>query len=225
MIKHLAWIVLLGSALGAAHAEEPAAHGGVPLESLTPPGMQRLSIEAPSAPDRSVRLSYGSEASVRVRVEVLIGRDGAEARAALEDWRRALVRPPGAVELGDGGYGEGPLWGWVRDNVFAAVRIVDGEADGAAIAAHVDEAVKAAPAGEATAAAVPDRVYDDGQPGETPLPLSFPAGLVAASVRVCGPGYARRTRDGWVLVRTDPGAVTVRVLGVDALLRVTRGAR
>ena len=224
-MKFLVWILLLGMVPAAADADEPAAHGGVPLESLTPPGMQRLSIEAPSAPDRPVRLTYGAEASVEVRVEVLVGRDGAEARAALEDWKRTLVRSPAAVELADGGYGEGPLWGWVRDNVFVAVHLVDGQADAAAIAAHVDEAVKAAPAGEATAAAVPDRVYDDGQPGETPLPLSFPAGLVAASVRVCGPGYARRTRDGWVLVRTDPGAVTVRVLGVDALLRVTRGAR
>ena len=70
-MKFLVWILLLGMVPAAADADEPAAHGGVPLESLTPPGMQRLSIEAPSAPDRPVRLTYGAEASVEVRVEVL----------------------------------------------------------------------------------------------------------------------------------------------------------
>ncbi|MBI5489405.1 MAG: hypothetical protein HY905_18880 [Deltaproteobacteria bacterium] len=222
-MKNLAWIILLGLAPAGALADGPAAHGGVPLDTLTPSGMQRLSIEAPAAAGRPVGLTFGEAGTPEVRMEVFIGRDGAEARAVLEDWRRTLVRPPPEAELGDGGYGEGPLWGWVRDNVFVAVQRVAGEADAEAIAARVDEAVKAAPAGAATAAVIPERVLDDAQLGDDPLPLPLPSGLVAARVQVCGPGYARSTRDGWVLVRTDPGVVTVRVLGVDDRLRVTRG--
>jgi hypothetical protein len=98
---------------------------------------------------------------------------------------------------------------------------VAGDADAAAIAAQADAAIQAAPPGEPAAGHVSDQAYDDAQLGDRPLPIVFPDELIAASVSVCGPGYARHTADGWVVVRTGPGAITVRVTGVDDHLRTT----
>ena len=213
----LAWLVP-----AAVFAGEPVIRGGVPVEALTPAGMQRLSVEAPTAAGRPVRLSFGASGTAEVVMEVLVAADAAGARAALDDWKRTLQLVPPAEALGDAGYGGGSTHGFVRDNVFAMVRRVAGEADAAAIAAQVDAAIQAAPAGEPTLDAMPTQAFDDAQLGADPVPLAFASGLIAANVSVCGPAYARRTAAGWVLVRTGPGAVTVRVTGVDAFLRVTR---
>jgi hypothetical protein len=213
----LAWLVPVAVSAG-----EPVVHGGVPVEALTPVGMQRLSIEAPSAAGRPVRLSFGASGTAEVVMEVLVASDAAGARAALDDWKRTLQHAPPAEALGDAGYGGGATHGFVRDNVFAMVRRVAGEADAAALAAQVDAAIKNAAAGDPSLAAVPVQSFDDAQLGEAPVPLAFASGLIAANVSVCGPAYARRTAEGWVLVRTGPGAVTVSVTGVDAFLRVTQ---
>jgi hypothetical protein len=213
----LAWLVP-----AAVFAGEPVIHGGVPVDALTPAGMQRLSIEAPTAAGRPVRLSFGASGTAEVVMEVLVAADAASARAALDDWKRTMQLAPPGEALGDAGYGGGTTHGFVRDNVFAMVRRVAGEADAAAIAAQVDAAIKNAPAGDPTLAAVAVQSFDDAQLGADPVPLAFASGLIAANVSVCGPAYARRTAAGWVLVRTAPGAVTVRVTGVDVFLRVTR---
>ena len=208
-------------AASTALAGEPVVRGGVPLDSLTPEGLQRLSVAAPASGARPVRLVFGTADAPQVLMDVLVAPGADAARAALEDWRRTVVQPPSAEPLGDVGYGAGPLHAFARDNVFVAVHRVAGDADAQAIAAQADAAIQDAPAGRPTASPVPDQQFDDAQLADRPLPIVFPAELVAAAVSVCGPGYARRTTDGWVVVRSGPGLVTVRVVGVDRLLRST----
>jgi hypothetical protein len=215
-------IALVLFVAAAASAGEPVVRGGVPVDSLTPAGMQRLSVVAPTAVGRPVRLTFGSADRPEVLIDVLVAPDASTARAALDDWLRTVVNRPGPEALGDVGYGEGTLFGFVRDNVLVAVHKVAGEADAAAIAAQADAAVQAAPAGETQAAGVPEQRFDDEQLGQVPQPIVFPSGWIAANVSVCGPGYARHTAGGWVVVRDGPGVVTVRVTGVDDRLRSTR---
>ena len=205
-------------------AAEPVVHGGVAVDELTPAGMQRLSVTGPTEPDRPVRLVYGRESTPELLVDVRVVADAAGARAALDARWRTVTSPPPEAELGDAGRGDAGLAAFVRDNVFVSVHRVAGEADALAVARAIDAVVVAAPAGSPTAESSERRTYDDAQLGERPVPVEFPAGLLAAQLEVCGPAYARRTADGWVVVRTGPGTVTVRVLGVDRQLRVTTDA-
>jgi hypothetical protein len=221
-MKTTMMMVAVWIAAAAALAGEPVVRGGVAVDSLTPAGMQRLSVVAPSAAGRPARLTFGSADRPEVLLDVLVAPDAFTARAALDDWLRTVVNRPGPAALGDVGYGEGTLFGFTRDNVLIVVHKVAGEADAAAIAAQADAAVRAAPAGETQAAGVPEQRFDDEQLGERPQPIAFPSELIAANVSVCGPGYARRTADGWVVVRNGPGVVTVHVTGVDDRLRATR---
>jgi hypothetical protein len=211
----LVWLVPLAA------AAEPVVHGGVAVDELTPAGMQRLSVTGPTAPDRPVRLVYGRAASPELLVDVLVGRDAEAARAALEARLRTVTSPPPETALGDEGRGDVGFAAFVRDNVFVSVHRVAGEADALAVARAIDAVVVAAPAGTPTAEPSGRQSYDDAQLGERPVPVEFPDGLLAAQLEVCGPAYARRTADGWVVVRTGPGTVTVRVIGVDRRLRVT----
>jgi hypothetical protein len=220
-MRTIALMLLVWSVPGTTVADGPVVHGGVPVDALTPEGLERLSVSAPSAVGRPVRIVYGANDAPQVLMDVLVAADAPRARAAIEEWRRAVVRPPAPAALGDVGYGEGPLQAFARDNVFVAVHRVDGDADAAAIAAQADAAILAAPPGRPTADPVPVRRYEDGQSGAPPLPIEVPEGLLAAGIEVCGKAYARRTPEGWVLVRTGPGPVTVRVIGVDRMLRVT----
>lgn len=211
----LVWLVPLAA------AAEPVVHGGVAVDELTPAGMQRLSVIGPTAPDRPVRLVYGRGTEPELLVDVRVAQDADGARAALEARLRTVTSPPPEVELGDRGLGDAGFAAFVRDNVFVSVHRVAGEADARAVARAIDVVVVVAPAGSPTAARTARRWYDDAQLGERPVAVEFPGELLAAQLEVCGPAYARRTADGWVVVRTGPGTVTVRVLGVDRRLRVT----
>jgi hypothetical protein len=168
-----------------------------------------------------VRLVFGRGTTPELLVDVRVAQDADGARAALAARLRTVTSPPPELELGDEGRGDAGFAAFVRDNVFVSVHRVAGEADALAVARAIDAAVVAAPVGSPTAEPSARRSYDDAQLGERPVPVAFPEGLLAAQLEVCGPVYARRTADGWVVVRTGPGTVTVRVLGVDRRLRVT----
>jgi hypothetical protein len=204
-----------------AAAAEPVVHGGVAVDKLTPAGMQRLSVTAPTEPERPVRLVFGRGTTPELLVDVLVAADPAGARTALDARWRTVSNPPPTATLGDEGRGDAGFAAFVRDNVYVAVHRVAGEADALAVARAIDAVVVASPAGSPTAEPTERRSYDDTQLGERPVPVAFPDGLLAAQLEVCGPAYARRTADGWVVVRTGPGTVTVRVLGVDRRLRLT----
>lgn len=215
------WIGCLVWLAPLAAAAEPVVHGGVDVETLTPAGMQRLSVTAPTEPGRPVRLVYGRGSAPELLVDVRVAPDAAGARAALAARLRAVTSPPPEADLGDAGLGDAGFAAFARDNVFVSVHRVAGDADALAVARAMDAAVRAAPAGAPALAPAERRFYDDAQLGERPVAVEFPEGLLAAQLEVCGPAYARRTAGGWVVVRTGPGAVTVRVLGVDRRLRTT----
>ncbi|MBN1771687.1 MAG: hypothetical protein JXB32_10525 [Deltaproteobacteria bacterium] len=213
LIGCLVWLAPLAA------AAEPVVHGGVAVDELTPAEMQRLSVTAPTEAGRPVRLVYGRGTTPELLVDVRVAADADGARAALAARLRTVTSPPPEAALGDAGLGDAGFAAFVRDNVFVSVHRVAGEADALAAARAMDAVVVAAPEGSPALEPGGRRWYDDAQLGERPLPVEFPQGLLAAQLEVCGPAYARRTGDGWVVVRTGPGTVTVRVLGVDRLLR------
>jgi hypothetical protein len=198
---------------------------GIPVSAVAPEGMALLSITAPPAPDHPVAMAFGDPArgEPSVLADVLVADDAAIARAALEAFLRSTARSlPPRAGVGDVAYGGAGAFGFTRDNVMVVYRSLDGEADAEALAASADAAVLAAPFGSAAAERIPAVELDAGQTGDSPTPLGADDAFLASRPIVDGPGYARRTGEGWVIVRTAEGPIRAEILAVDDRLRVTR---
>ena len=214
----------LALALAAPAIARPVMRQGVPVEALTPVGLERVRVRVPRAEGQPVRLTYAAAGTRRAQVliEVVVGADAEQARVALEHWRHQLARDLPVVDgVGDEAYGTSASIAFVRDNVMVAVRRVDGEADILELATTADAAVMGAPRGRPTPARLEVAVPPTLARGED-VDVAAPSDVLAADVRVEGPARVRRTRDGWRLSRTADGAVRVRMVAVDGLLRVTR---
>jgi hypothetical protein len=198
---------------------------GVPVSAIAPDGMALLSITAPPAADQPIALAFGDpeRGAPSVLADVLVAGDAAIARAALAALLKTSARPlPPRDGVGDAAYGGASAFGFTRDNVMIAYRSLDGEADAEALAASADAAVLAAPFGSAAAERIPAVALGAGQVGDPPTPVFVGAAYLSARPIVDGPGYARRTAEGWVIVRTGDGPIRAEILAVDDRLRATR---
>lgn len=194
---------------------------GVPVDSLTPPQMERVEVDVPEYDGHGVRLWFAPTGAPRatLRVDVLVassGREAADAAAWLEQTVAGELAPlPG---LGDDARGDASIVAFVRDNVFVVVQRVGEAGDARVSAAGLDAAIQAAPRRSAPRAppiAVPALA-------EGTTLLQLPAAILAAHVVATGSASARRTRAGWVLVRRGAAPWTVTVVATDALLRRSR---
>jgi hypothetical protein len=208
----------------------PAADGGAParaglaVSDVAPDGMALLSVAVPPAPGHPVALAFGDpeQGAPAVLADVLVAHDAAAASAALAAFRKGTARPlSDRYGVGDAACGAAAVFGFVRDNVMIVYRSLDGAVDAAALAARADAAVLAAPFGRATADDVAAVASGSGVPGDPPIPVRIDERYLAARVTVDGPGYARRTRGGWVVVRTGDGPLRAEVVAVDDRLRAT----
>lgn len=116
--------------------------------------------------------------------------------------------------------------GFRRANIGVRVQRMRPGHDARAVAAHVDGRILSAPVGAPDPDAVPELTLPpglndaSGQHGDAVVRLS--EGLLAARVRVEGPGYARKTPDGWRIVRTGAGPLRISATRVDLRLVVAR---
>ncbi|GAB4194664.1 MAG: hypothetical protein OHK0013_00100 [Sandaracinaceae bacterium] len=109
-----------------------------------------------------------------------------------------------------------------RANILLVVRSIRRDAnehDARGLAARLVHACDAAPRGRPSAAPLGSLVPAL-QPGERRV-VAVPASLVALRVEADGDGIARRTADGWEIVR-GAGEARFVARGVDPLLRVVR---
>jgi hypothetical protein len=198
---------------------------GVLLGAVAPRGLALLSSSAAPAPEHPAAFVFGDPKTrtPRVVLRALVASDAATARAALRAFAGSSSRGLSAIpDLGDAAYGGGALVGFARDNVLIAYRVLDGSADALTLARAADAAVLAAPVGDPAAAATAETSFGDGRAGDVSRPLPGGAARFATSVALDGPGYARRTGAGWVVVRTGAGPIRARVVGLDEHLRQTR---
>jgi len=215
----LALLVWLAPAAAAAQI------AGVPVDALTPDGLERIDVAVPERASHGVRLTYAAagQATPALRIDVLVAAD-ARAAADAAAWFEQTVAGelPALAGLGDDARGDGGLVALLRDNVFVVVRSIDGRGgDCRARAAAIDATLRAAPRGPATSRArvsVPALA-----PGLTAVQL--PDAVLAAHVAASGSAAARRTRAGWAVLRRGDGAWSVRVLAADRLLRRIEATR
>jgi hypothetical protein len=215
---------IVGMALAAAApaSAKPVTRAGVPVDALTPDGMERLAVRAPSRPGLPVRLTYAGEgaAEPELLVDVVVAADARGAHAALLRFSRGVARELDALPgVGDEAYATPGLVAFARDNVMIAVRRVAGTRDPHAIAVEAEAVVAAAPLGTPDAAPVTARMPSSLRVGRAEA-LSLPDAVLAATVRAVGPAAVRRDAAGWRITRTGPGDVGVEVVAVDELLRV-----
>lgn len=198
-------------------------HGGVLPEQLVPAGLHLVDVTVPAVDARSVHLGLaptGQRTSTHT-LDVDVAADATTARARLTWFRQTVSGEFPAIRgLGDEAYGDAGLLAFVRDNVFVVVRRIAAGGDVAPLAAHIDRAIAAAPAG-ATSASSPSLRLDEIDEGESRA-VQTPADLLAMHLVAEGDAYARRTRTGWVVTRTGPGEYRVRVRVVDQRLRQSR---
>lgn len=193
---------------------------GVPIDALTPEGMERVDVSVPEHEGHGVRLDFAPEGEgeprATLRVDVLVA---PSARAAIEaaDWHeRTITGELAAIPgLGDRARGGPSIVVLVRDNVFVVVRRIAPQVDCVPHAIAIDAALEAAPRGAPRSAlrlAIPPLA-------EGLTPLQLPAGVAGAHVLATGSASARRTRAGWAVVRRGAGPWSVTVHACDALLR------
>jgi len=215
-----------------AAAQGTEARAGVPVVGLVPDGLVLSDVSVPDGPG-AVRLfladaRQGKDGPAAVSVEVLVADDldGAREWVAFQEstvGATGLARVPG---LGDHARGDDGLVLFRRANIGVRVQRMRPGHDARTIAGHVDGHILNAPPGTPDPDAVPELTLpphlNDAtrQDGDAIVRLS--EGLLAARVQVEGPGYARKTSDGWRIVRTGPGPLQVSATRVDLKLVVAR---
>ncbi len=220
MTRRIAIAVVAVAALAAPAFAKPLVRAGVPVDSLTPDGMQRLAVRVPVMDGQPVRLTFGAD-KAEILVDVFVAASADDAREALEHWRHQLSREIDPVAgVGDVAYGSQNLIVFAQDNIMIAVRRVSGAADVPTVAGDALAAVKAAPTGSPTAKVVTARVPELVTGNAEVLTLS--RAVLASRVTADGPATVRKTRAGWRITRRHVGDVSVRVVAVDELLRVSR---
>lgn len=194
---------------------------GVPIERLTPPSMTLVRANVPVDLERPVELAFGRGSQATVLVGVFVANDAARATAMLDHLRETTSGELGVVTgIGSVAAGDRAFVAFVRDNVFALVRSVDGS-DVTAIAAHVDRAILASPRARRVRPSVARFVMPSVQSGAA-RPIAIEGDVLEAYFDVTGDAYVRRTAAGWSLVRSGDGSFTVDAITVDSRLRMSR---
>lgn len=192
-------------------------------EAVAPAGMDRVEVRVPDDPRIPVRLLYAPRGQTRAQVwvDVLVA-DSADDAAARAEWLARTSSSAGlapVADVGDRAWGDGGMVVFVRGETVAAVRVLSDAHDALAIARRVDGALTAARG----AAAPAPRARLEGNPGaDTPARVLFEGDVVGAHVVASGDAYARRSHDGWVVVRTGEGAFEVQAFVAGPDLRVHR---
>jgi len=210
-----ATILLLTAACASAQSTTRA-------DALTPAGLERIEVRAPDHEDIAVRLMYAPPGQQRAEVwmDVVVESSPAHARHRAEQLAsRVAAGLDPRDDVGEAAWGDRGMVVLARGSVAVAIRVIAGGHDALVIAQRVDAALRQAPAGSPGA---PRLRVGAGQPGGAPAPIAFEGDVVAAHVAVTGDAYARRTRDGWVLVVTGEGPYAVHAFAVDSALRVHR---
>jgi len=195
---------------------------GVPLSSIAPAGMSLLWAQAPDTRDGPARVAFASMGaqSPQLVVDVWVTVDARAARRRAAAVLDTMTHELSAITaLGDRAWGDAGLVVLVRDNVTVLVRALGGGRGALATAAHIDAALRAAPAG-APRPGAPSVIFASAPQVGVPVPIRVRGDVVGVHVSVDGDGYARRTRAGWVLTRTGEGPFALRVVVVDSMLRV-----
>ncbi|UJR86844.1 hypothetical protein [Sandaracinus amylolyticus] len=205
---------------------------GVSVEALRATlaegGLELREIELDEEADRPVRLEIARVGApgaialldVEVRESERDAITFARARVELESTRGLVTRDTDV--WADVAHGAAGLVVARDANVVAIVRTIDGRADAMTIVEHLRAAIARSPIGAPVVTRAPrvevPRALAIGGSFVVPVPPAF----VEARVIAEGAGYARRTPRGWMVTRTAQGALTVRVVGIDALLRTVR---
>lgn len=212
------FLVLMLSLFASPALAQRGVHGGVALESVVPAGLTALSVRAPDTLDGAVRIQLAEGETLIALLDVWVARDAAaaEARFALAaesiTSRIAVARSDvGSRALAEVAEGRAGVVLALRDNVVFAVRAVADQADAAAIARHVDGAVRAAPAGSTVAETAPQAVSGDGS-----TEWVRTAAMLDLAVRALGDAHPRLTDRGVRLRRGE----SADVVWVDRSLRL-----
>ncbi|MBN8609510.1 MAG: hypothetical protein J0L92_02940 [Deltaproteobacteria bacterium] len=224
-------VVLALTACAASAQPRPrAAARGLALERVTAEtGLTLDELVVPSDPRGAVRLELRDAQSLAALLDVRVLADAAEARARLVSIEPSLSSR-GVLSLsgvGDAAYVDeaGTVLALVRGNVLVVVRAVTRESpiEVRAIAAAVVRACDASPlvGAEGTERALREDLVPALQPGAN-VTLALPSGFVAMRVEVEGEGLARRIDDTHWQIERVARREDVRVIAVDALLRVAR---
>ncbi|AKF09702.1 hypothetical protein [Sandaracinus amylolyticus] len=221
--------LLLVLALAASASAQ--ARAGVAIDALraalAEDGLELREIELDDEADRPVRLEIarigagGAVALLDVQVRESEREASATARARIEVESTHGLVVRGADVWADVAHGAAGLVVARDANVVAIVRTIDRRVDAMTILERVRAAIAHAPVSATRRDAPRVEVPRDLAIGAS-FGVPVPRELIAARVIAEGPGYARRTPRGWMVTRTAQGALTVRVIGVDALLRPLR---
>ena len=201
-----------------------AQRAGVPVDSVTPAGLERIEVNVPEHEQNGVQLFFAppGRALAEVRVDVIVASSHREAIAAMSFFEQTVANELPLVRgVGDEARGDAGLAVLVRDNVFVVVHRLAGNRDALAIARALDAEIERAPRGGAVS---PVRLSIP-EPGEGANPLQLPEGVLEAYVVAGGSAAARRTSRGWVLTRQGSEPATVSVVACDRLLRRLRARR
>ncbi len=190
---------------------------GALVAAVTPPGMHLVDVDVPDVDRVPVRLRFAPapQARAELLVDVLVS-DDAPSAAEAAAWFRETVSGelPELGGIGDAAAGDAGLVAFVRGEVFVIVRRVAGGHDAVAIARAIDRSLRERRASPPSAVRLD---VASPQVGET-RPIRAGDAL-AMHVTASGPGEARRTRQGWTLTRTAPGAIELHVVVIDRALR------
>ena len=219
MMRLIALFVVLASP-----ALASAQRGGVPVDSVTPAGLERIEVNVPEREQNGVQLFFAPHGQTRaeVRIDVLVAPSHREATEAMRFFEEtAAGELPNVTGLGDEARGDAGIVALVRDNVFVVVRRIGGGHDALAIARVLDLVIEAVPRsapGSPVRLAIPELV-------QGVQLLQLPEGVLEAHVVAGGSASARRTGRGWVLTRHGSEPFTVSVVACDRMLRRIRAQR
>lgn len=198
-----------------------AQRAGVPVDSVTPAGLERIDVNVPEHEQNGVQLFFAphGQARAEVRIDVLVASTHLEATARMRFFEQTVAGElPFVGGIGDEARGGASLAALVRDNVFVVIHRIGGVRDALAIARSLDAVILSAPRGGVDS---PVRLSIP-QLGEGVQPLQLPEGVLEAHVVAGGSASARRTSRGWVLVRNGAEPATVSVVACDRMLRRLR---
>lgn len=201
---------------------------GVPLDTLraalAADALALGDVDVPDDVALAVRLAVLRDQQPVAILDVRVLGSDHEARAWVTEHAPAIssarMVSRDADTYADTPLGPATLVMLARANVAIVVRTSTDGVDAAALAEQVGAAIDEAPALVAREAPAPPAT-DDLAIGAS-LPVQLPSWALAARVLASGGGYTRRAPRGWVITRTGPEPIVVRIVAVDRYLRVSR---
>jgi hypothetical protein len=193
---------------------------GVEVDRLSPDAMSLVDVQVSVVADQPVWLVYarpGQSAPARF-IDVYVGSSSADARRAFELYRESLsVASLESTRLGDSALGGGEMIAFTRDNIFVAIRDLEGQ-DVSVFASHIDRLIQRAPVGSSQASSRLARV--ESLAPEQTRTHQFSNQVLASHVEPVSDGAsARRRGDGWLLGATGPQVARFHARIVDRRLR------